>query len=139
MKSIRSLVIVPGLLIFLFPNWAFAEDVLGKERIMQFDQTKVTHPRFRYENGLKPKPNDFRLREAAFMSNEIGERWAIITVENMSSGKRLLTRENIVATFADGSQANPSHLDETARAGELLTKTIFFGVRMFPILKVDVR
>ena len=139
MKSIRSLVIVPGLLIFLFPNWAFAEDVAGKERIMQFDQTKVTHPRFRFENELKPKPNGFELREAAFMSNEIGERWAIITVENTSSGRRFLKRENIVATFADGSQVNPSHLDENARGGELLTKTIFFGVRKFPIVKVDVR
>ena len=139
MKSLRSLVIVPGLLIFLSPNWAFAEDMAGKERAIQFDQTEVTHLQFRFENELKPKRNDFELRNAAFMSNEIGERWVMITVENTSSGRRFLRRENVVATFADGSQFNPSHFDENVRAGELLTKTIFFGVRKFPIVKVDVR
>ena len=73
------------------------------------------------------------------MSSEFGERWVIITVENTSSGRRFLKSENVVATFADGSQLNPDHLDEYARGGELLTKTIFFGIRKFPIVKVDVR
>ena len=71
------------------------------------------------------------------MSNNNGERWAIVTVENRSTGRRFFRNENIVATFANGKQSKAIGLDESIEGGERLTKAIFFGFHKFPIVRVE--
>lgn len=113
----------------------------GKDRNLRFDpplnpNIKALH--FDIKEILNPKPNDFELTEAAPMSNELGERWVLITLFNTASGQRLLKNENIVVTFANGDQSYAKELDETLKAKESLTKAVFFGRHRFPIIRVDV-
>lgn len=73
-----------------------------------------------------------------FLSNKRGERWAIVTLENTSSGQRLLNKESIVATFANGSQSYAWELDERLQGSEAITKSIYFGRQQFPLIKLAV-
>jgi hypothetical protein len=106
-----------------------------------FDQPqgKLTHINFRQKEIIKPVPNDFELIESAFMSNNIGDRYAVVTIENTSPGQRILKNEHIVATFANGRQSIAHGLYELLKGGELLTKTIFFGSHSFPIVRVQLK
>ena len=109
--------------------------------ILHFDQPqgKLTHIDFRQKEVIKPVPNDFELIEAIFMSNNIGERYATVTIENTSPGQRIFRSENIVATFANGRQSNAIGLNEILKGRERLTKAIFFGSHRFPIVRVQLK
>jgi hypothetical protein len=52
----------------------------------------------------------------------------VITIKNTSPGKRLLKNENVVATYANGSQSYAQNIDEILDGNEVLTKAILFGV-----------
>ena len=67
------------------------------------------------------------------MSNDRGERWALVTFMNQASGQRLLTNEVLVAEFADGSERYALNLEAKLEGGETLTRTVFFGYHRFPI------
>lgn len=87
---------------------------------------------------IKPHQNDFNLVHFAPMSNKLGERWALVTVENSSAGQRILKDERLVATFANGDQSRALDLHEELKPGENLSKTIFFGTNKFPIISIQV-
>lgn len=114
---------------------------LAEERLLFFDPNTPQNVDFFFDieesERIRPKKSDFQLVYFAPMSNEIGERWALITVKNTASGHRFLRSEHIVATFADGHQANPKNLSQGVEPGQVLTETIFFGNNRFPIVVVD--
>jgi len=125
-------------------NIAWADSVRpkhieDKDIVLHFDQPQVPINQLRFEKSdrLKPTPNDFRLIEVAFMSNNIGERWVIVTIENTSSGKRLLKNDHIIATLANGEQSQAFGVDDTLEGGEILTKAVHFGDHKFPIVQVQ--
>lgn len=124
----------------LVPYVAFSSDINEKDRVLHFDQPKapLTSLSFKHDDELKPTANDFRIVEVSYLSNDIGERWAIVTFENTSPGPRFLKNEAIVATFADGDQTNAFNLNETLKGNERLTKAIYFGIHHFPIVSVKV-
>jgi len=133
--------LILSITIFISPVISFAEEVDG-DRLLLFDDT----PRFDNlsfdideSDRLKPKANDFELLHFAPMSNEIGERWVLITVKNTSTGSRFLKSEYIVATFANEEQRNPRGLNESIDGGQIISKTIFFGVNKFPIVMLEIQ
>ena len=134
-------ILVAVLSLLLMPLAVFSDDISRKDKILHFDQPQVPLESldFEHDDELKPVPNDFRIVEVSYLSNDIGERWAIITFENSSSGKRFLKNKAVVATFADGVQVNSFNLDETIEGNERLTKTVFFGNHRFPIVSVKVK
>ncbi len=101
-------------------------------------QPNLTILKFKRTDELLPKAKNIRLIEAVFLSNKRGERWAIVTLENTSTGQRLLTKDSIVATFADGSQSYAWELEERLQGSEVITKSVYFGRHKFPIIKVVV-
>ncbi len=118
----------------------YAEELHPTNKALHFDQPQVpiSSIHFQHERELKPVANDFHIIQASYLSNDMGERWAFITFENESSGRRFLKNEAVVATFADGTQVNAHNLDETLKANERLTKAVFFGIHSFPIVHVGV-
>lgn len=139
--KIGNLQIVAILLIIsLGPAVAFSGGISEKDRALHFDQnqTPLKSFNFKHDDELRPVPNDFRIVEASFLSNNFGERWAIVTFENSSAGQRFLKNDTIVAAFADGSQANGLNLNETFKGHERLTKAVSFGIHQFPIVSVRV-
>ncbi len=143
MTNLRSIEIftVVALILILASNLAMASDVLEENnRVLHFDQPQapLTSLNFKQNQALKPLSNDFHIIEKSYLSNNIGERWAVITFENKSAGQRLLKNKSIVATFADGFQTHAINLNETLQGHDKLTKAVFFGVYPFPILVVQI-
>lgn len=130
------------LFINLFASGAMADEYSNAytDTILHFDQphSLIEPLYFKHDDKLKPVANDFRIVRASYMSNRIGERWAIITFENKSSGQRLLKNEAVVATFADGYQTNAHNLNEIVKGNEQRTISVFFGKQQFPIVAVQV-
>ena len=85
-----------------------------------------------------PKASDFELINYYIMSNGCGERWALVTVKNITSGVSSLSNEDIVALMADGSK----RVADIERRIEGYTTESFlvgFGYSKIPIIKVLVK
>ncbi|NMP33461.1 hypothetical protein HII17_18090 [Thalassotalea sp. M1531] len=91
---------------------------------------------FPNDKGYKPKSSDFDLINYVVMSNEYGERWAVLTLTNLSSGNRVLERDHIMATFADGEVKSPLNLKLDFEGKETQSITVSFGKSKFPILSI---
>jgi hypothetical protein len=137
-----------GLIIFIFaiifPLRSFAgENKMNKDNLLLFDENTPRQDTFSFDIDeselLKPRANDFELLHYAPMSNEIGERWILITVKNTAAGRRFLKSEHLVATFVNEKQVNPIDLNESVDSGKVFSKTIFFGVNKFPIVMLEIQ
>lgn len=118
-------------------TYASDQDGIGLRFEQGFQPGKPLH--FRDSDTLQPADGDFELVEYALMSNEAGERWALVTVRNQADGSRLLKREHLVATFADGHRRYAQDLNERVEGGAFYTQAIFFGAYKFPIIAIEVR
>jgi len=94
---------------------------------------------FPNEDRQQPKIGDFDLEHYVLMSNDKGERWAVLTLTNLSKGLRILDHQHLMALFADGSRSNPKAEPYRFRGQETQTITVSFGVNKFPILSVYTR
>ncbi len=116
---------------------------VNEENLILFNENTPKFDKFPFDidesKRLKPKANDFELVDFASMSNKIGERWVLITVKNISSGRRFLRSEYIVATFANAEQANPKGINESVGPGKIFSKTIYLGINKFPILMLEIQ
>ena len=108
---------------------------------LYYEQPRGQAEQFHFEDEqhlrIKPEPNDFRIEDYTLMSNELGERWALVTFRNTSTSNRLLKNEHLVATLADGRRVRALNLDERLDGGQLYTQAVFFGVWKFPILFLE--
>ena len=91
---------------------------------------------FPNENNIQPDISDFKVLNSVLMSNEAGERWAVITVENLASGQRTLNQNQLMALFANGERLTPHIFKRRFLANEILSITLTFGEHKFPILEI---
>ncbi len=91
---------------------------------------------FSNDNNVKPKVGDFEIDNYVLMSNDIGERWGVITITNLSTGHRELDQEHLLALFADGSRHNPLTYKLNFKGKETQSITVSFGQYKFPILNI---
>jgi len=137
-RCIQMLVII--FIVSLNSSVSFSGETVDKDKVLHFDQSQapLKELSFKHKHELKPVANDFRIVEISYLSNDLGERWAIATFENKSAGQRFLKNKSVVATFADGVQTNSFNLNETLKGNERLSKAVFFGVYPFPIVSVQI-
>lgn len=130
--------LVAIVIVYLSQSAAYSEKISASDTILHFDQTRtpLNSLNFDHTRELEPVANDFRIIEASYLSNNMGERWAIVTFENKSSGQRILKNNVIVATFANGLQRNSLNLGGTVQGNTRITKAVSFGVNPFPIVKL---
>ena len=83
-----------------------------------------------------PKKGDFEIVNYVLMSNEIGERWSVITLTNLATGNRTLDQEHLLGLFADGSRINPLKYKLNFEGKETQSITVSFGDHKFPILNI---
>ncbi|WP_448556608.1 hypothetical protein [Thalassotalea montiporae] len=88
------------------------------------------------EQNRQPRKSDFAVINYALMSNQAGERWAVVTVRNLASGWRMLDQKHLLALTANGERINPIDVEQHFKAGETLSLTINFGEHKFPILSI---
>lgn len=120
------------LLAIPFVTQANKDDVLSIDRVVpqNFDLA------FPNEFNNQPDLSDFKINSFALMSNEAGERWAVVTLTNLASGKRSLTQKHIMAIVANGERIAPLEFLQSFNADETLSLTINFGESKFPLLSV---
>lgn len=111
-------------------------------QILQFDSVRAGDSELRFDRGtrhLVPEAGPFRLTEYHAMSNDLGERWALVTVVNTENANRFIKETHLVATFADGTQRRAQNLNDPVGPLERLSKAVFFGHSPFPLVKVEAR
>ena len=91
---------------------------------------------FPNESGLAPELSEFQVLSFVPMSNEAGERWAVLTIKNLASGRRTLSQKHLMALTADGNRINPNEVSQSFLADETLSIVVNFGERKFPLLSV---
>jgi len=94
---------------------------------------------FQEINILEPNKSDFSILNQIFMSNANGERWATITLKNLSSGQRIFSTNQLIAVFADGTRSYPEHIELKLSGNEVSTFVFYFGKHKFPILYIYTR
>lgn len=134
-----SLVII-AILLLSFPNLA-AEDGAADDMVLTFDERPPLPQSFHFEDDgrIMPKDGDFELISFATMSNRKGHRWALITVQNSTTGNRILTHRHLVATFADGERRFAKFIEVSLTGGAVFTEAVEFGRSKFPIVSVEMR
>lgn len=121
-------------ILILFSGSSHAEDseVLSVERSV----SKNIHLSFANDNNIRPKKGDFEVVNYVLMSNDIGERWSVITLTNIASGNRTLDQDHLIALFADGSRISPLEYKLNFKGKESQSITVSFGEHKFPILSI---
>ncbi len=109
-----------------------AEEVLSIDRVIPNNFDLV----FPNESNIQPEQSDFSVNNFVLMSNDSGERWAVVTLTNMASGQRSLTNKHLMAIVANGQRIAPLEFLQSFRADETLSLTISFGESKFPLLSV---
>ena len=125
--------IIPALFFIAFASNAKETEVLTVDRVVS-NNIILSFPN---DKNLKAKPSDFKLVNYVIMSNDIGERWAVLTLTNTSSGNRVLEQDHLLALFADGTRKMPLEIKLNFEGRETQSLTVSFGESKFPILSIS--
>lgn len=91
---------------------------------------------FPNDSNIEPHRSDFAVLNYVLMSNDIGERFAVITLKNGASGNRGLEEKHLMALFADGTRRSPQTIKLNFSGDETQSITVTFGQSQFPILAI---
>ncbi|MBE7216315.1 hypothetical protein IGW68_14245 [Shewanella benthica] len=110
-------------------------DVFSVERIVSND----VELNFTNDGDIQPKISDFIVVNYVLMSNEKGDRRAVVTLENQSSGSRIFKSDQVMALMGDGRRISPHTYKQKFKRGESISMTLSFGNNKTPILQFYTR
>ena len=120
--------------IFITPIvFANQNNVINIERVVTQDLLIA----FPNDKNIRAQSSDFEIKNYVMMSNDQGERWAVLTLANESTGTRTLEQYHLLATFADGERRNPYEFKLNFQGRETQSVTVNFGENKFPILTIQ--
>lgn len=70
------------------------------------------------------------------MSDDNGNRYALVTLQNQLRTRTVLEKENFVGIFANGRRSNPIACDETLDPAIERSTVLRFGSSKFPLVKI---
>ena len=110
-------------------------DVFSVDRIVSND----VELNFTNDGDIQPKISDFIVVNYILMSNEKGDRRAVVTLENQSSGSRIFKSDQLMALMGDGGRLSPLTYKQKFKRGESISMTLSFGNNTTPILQIYTR
>jgi hypothetical protein len=124
---------------FLF--LVFAAHVSAQTDVLMIDQSIGSDVKLAFPNerNIQPRSSPFQVVSYVPMSSEQGERWAIVTLKNTSSGSRIFESQYLLGLFADGDRREPQIFKQTFDGHEVVSLTLSFGRHKFPLLNVVAR
>ena len=125
-------IIISAFFLLSFSSNANETEVLTVDRVVP-NNLELSFPN---DRRIKPKSSDFELVNYVVMSNELGERWAVVTVRNSSTGGRSLENGHLMALFAYGDRKSPLEFKVSFEGKETQSITVSFGENKFPILTI---
>ena len=126
-------IIISAFLLLSFLSNADESEALTVDRVIS-NNLELAFPN---DRNIKPKLSDFKLVNYVVMSNEVGERWAVLTLTNSSAGSRILENEHLMALFANGKRKKPLNFKLSFKGKETQSITVSFGENKFPILSIN--
>ncbi len=108
------------------------DDALTIDRVVSSDITLA----FDNKKNIQPKKSSFMVENYILMSNEAGNRWAVVTLKNQSTGKRIFQSNQLLALFANGDRKSPLSHSEASAAGETKSLTLNFSTSHFPVVEI---
>jgi len=128
------------LLLSIYSVSSLASD-FSVDDVLIIEKSNTSMMNFSFENGsdIEPRRSDFEIINQILMSNNKGERWATVTLKNVSSGQRIFETNHLMAVFANGDKQYPTSNEIKLSGGESASYTLYFGVHKFPILYVYTR
>lgn len=110
-------------------------------RSLVFDQqvAKEMAIQFEIEEDLYPTRSTFEIEDIAFLSNEAGERWALVVVRNTAREARTFTEDQLIGFFASGKHSHPNKLATRIEGSRSETIMIPFGESTMPLVKLMTR
>lgn len=127
--------IVAVLLCLSFSTFAEENETLNIEQVVS-DRVELAFPN---EDNIEPDLSDFTVKNYILLSNDLGERWVVVTLKNESSNHRTLTEKHLLSTLANGEHIFPADFSQTFKGKEVMSVTINFGLNKFPILSIQSR
>ena len=117
---------------------SYASDVDVADTTLKFENSPFKNVELRcsHKEDIRPTKSDFELVDYAVMSSEIGDRFALLTVSNKSSGQRIFNQSHIVAVLGDCSRKHPYSFERKFLGNEDITLTVQFGLSRFPLVKI---
>lgn len=109
-----------------------ADDVISVDRAIPYSSELA----FPNEQNLAPEISDFSVNNVTLMSNDAGERWAVLTITNDASGRRTIQHKHLMGLVANGERVHPAEFSQSFNGGETLSLTVYFGESKFPLLSV---
>ncbi|MEI4551218.1 hypothetical protein [Pseudoalteromonas spongiae] len=91
---------------------------------------------FPNERNIEPELSDFHVKNFVLMSNENGERFTVVTIQNLANGSRTLNHKHLMAQVSNGARIRPLAFEQMFKDDETLSLTIQFGESHFPLLTV---
>ncbi|WP_227992589.1 MULTISPECIES: hypothetical protein [Shewanella] len=139
-KLTTSLVLIASLISFSSfsankPDDNNLSDVFNVDRIVS-DNVELN---FINDGDIQPKISDFIVVNYVLMSNEKGDRRAVVTLENQSSGSRIFKSDQVMALMGDGRRLSPHTYKQKFKRGESISMTLSFGNNKTPILQIYTR
>lgn len=127
--------------IFVFFFAANANEDSEEDSAFFFDKPIAQSMEFRFdiEEDLYPDQSSFKIKDFAFLSNEKGERAALINLTNTAVAPRSLSPNQIYGFFADGTYRRPSNSSGRVDGGKTNSVLLSFGVSKTPLVKLIVR
>ena len=124
----------------LFSYFTYAAG-LKEENILYIDKVHISDEQlfFLDQDDVLPDKSQIRILSYFLLSSKSGERWATVTFENLSSGQRILEKDDITAIFANGEKKPPINLKQKFSGNQKITLNLNFGVNKFPILSLYTR
>ncbi len=134
---VASMAVISALLSFscLSANGNGKNEVFSVDRIVSDDVSL----NFTNDSDIQPSISDFSVINYVLMSNEKGDRRAVVTLENQSSGSRIFQHDQIMALMGDGKRISPRFYKQKFKAGESISMTFSFGNHLVPILQIYTR
>ncbi|WP_046005200.1 hypothetical protein [Pseudoalteromonas rubra] len=87
---------------------------------------------------IKPAKSDFKVTRSIAMSNDDGYRAVLLSIENLSSGRRILEPEQLMVIYADGAAQQVSALPHKVvlEGYEQRNFTLELGANDYPVIAV---
>lgn len=128
--------------LWIAPICLVANPIAPEDRIVSFDEVSIPQGKLEFgrdRNALRPYLSEFEIEYRKFLSNDLGQRFAIVTLAKEKAILRNVNVGDIVGVFANGQRLRPIRLEGETHIGSRGSILVHFGKHPFPLVGLETR
>ncbi len=136
-KLILSFLCILPLRLFAEPSVPSPESL-----VVSFDAVVIPPAELAFgtdRNALRPSLSEFEIEYRRFLSNDLGERFALVTFSKEKAILRKVSERDIVGVLANGERLYPVRLEGETQIGSRGSIFVYFGKHLFPLVDLETR